>query len=402
MFDQRRGSGFRCQRSIVRHGSGVLCCRRVLPVPLIAKIPSMSTVFRPAIQKMAGYVPGEQPQLDGWTKLNTNENPYPPSPKVVEAIRNAAEGRLNLYPDASAKAFREAAAEVYGIGPDWILPGNGSDENLTIIVRSFCDAGQTLAYPYPSYVLYESLAQIQGCPVARLPLNSDWQWDKHEAARLRKTARLFCVPNPNSPTGNQWTRNELVELLPEHGVLLIDQAYADFSTDPNLPADLNDPRFEHRALMTRTLSKSYSLAGIRFGFAIAPPELTHGMQRVKDSYNCDAVSIAAATAAIRDQAWMLQNRDTILATRERMAAELARMHFTVHPSEANFLWMQHATHQHARIYEELKSAKILVRFMQFPGANPDSSTLDGLRISVGTDDQIDRLLEALHRILDGL
>jgi len=359
----------------------------------------MKSVFRPAIQKMAGYTPGEQPQQSDWTKLNTNENPYPPSPRVVDAIRRAAEGRLNYYPDAHATAFRQAAAELYGVTPDWILPANGSDENLTIVVRSFCDSGDSLGYPYPSYVLYESLAQIQGCQISRLPLDENWQWDHGQARQLAASVGLFCVPNPNSPTGTQWSTAQLAELLPDEGILLIDQAYADFSETPMLPDILRDERFDGRAMMTRTLSKSYSLAGIRFGFAIAPPVLVSGMQRVKDSYNCDAVSIAAATAALQDQEWMLNNRAKILRTRARMAAELTALDFQVCPSEANFLWMTHSSTQHERIYEALKADHILVRYMRFPGAERDGVTVEGLRISVGTDAQIDQLLESLARIV---
>ncbi len=145
-------------------------------------------------------------------KLNTNENPYPPSPRVVDAIRRAAEGRLNVYPDPNAAGFRKVAAKLFGVDPDWILPANGSDENLTIITRSFCDANETIAYPYPSYVLYESLAQIQGSHVVRLKLNNSWQWSKDDAASLRKSVRIFYVPNPNSPTGTKWNAEQLKDL----------------------------------------------------------------------------------------------------------------------------------------------------------------------------------------------
>lgn len=351
---------------------------------------------------MAGYVPGEQPQQSGWVKLNTNENPWPPSPRVVEAITQAAQGRLNIYPDPSARPFREAAAEVYQVEPDWILPGNGSDENLTILVRSFCDPGDLLAYPYPSYVLYESLAEIQDCRVRRLPLRSDWSWDPATAASLRAQVRLMCVPNPNSPTGNLWSADQLRQVVPDSGVLLIDQAYADFSDEPQGAAILRDADFRGRTVMTRTLSKSYSLAGIRFGFAIADPALIDGMRKVKDSYNCDAISIAAATAAIRDQDWMLQNRARILAARERFFRELPPLGFVVHPSQANFVWTTHATGQHQRIHELLKARQILVRYMRFPGTTPSDPVVEGIRITVGTDQEVDRLVEALNEVVGQL
>lgn len=359
----------------------------------------MTSFFRPAVDRMAGYAPGEQPQDGGWIKLNTNENPYPPSPHVVEAIRRAAAGRLNVYPDPYANEFRKIASKLFQVDPDWILPANGSDENLTVITRSFCDADETIAYPYPSYVLYESLAQIQGCKVVRLKLNSDWQWNPKEAEQLRKTARVFYVPNPNSPTGNVWSAEQLCELLPNRGVLVLDEAYGDFCQVPHRGELLRDDRFDRRMIVTRTFSKSYSLAGIRFGFAIAHPEVISGMQKVKDSYNCDTVAIAAATAAMADQDWMQQNRAKILATRERLAAALPAFGFRVCPSEANFLWTTHATGRHREIYEQLKQQKILIRYMRFPDALPDGGTLDGLRITIGTDLEIDRVLEVMADVV---
>lgn len=362
----------------------------------------MTSVFRPAIDRMAGYAPGEQPQEGGWVKLNTNENPYPPSPRVVDAIRRAAEGRLNVYPDPNATGFRKVAAKLFNVEPDWILPANGSDENLTIITRSFCDADQSIAYPYPSYVLYESLAQIQGSQVVRLRLNSQWQWDAAEAAELRKKIRIFFVPNPNSPTGTLWRAEQLAQLLPEHGVLVLDEAYGDFCQKPHRGELLRDDLFDGRMIVTRTFSKSYSLAGIRFGFAVAHPNLISGMQKVKDSYNCDTVAIAAATAALEDQDWMLQNRARILATRERLAAALPAFGFLVHPSEANFLWTSHMTGKHREIYEQLKARKILVRYMRFADALPDGGTLDGLRITIGTDAEIDRVLEVMGDVTNSL
>jgi len=359
----------------------------------------MTSIFRPAVDRMAGYAPGEQPQDGGWVKLNTNENPYPPSPRVVEAIRNAAEGRLNVYPDPHATEFRKVAAKLFNVEPDWILPANGSDENLTIITRSFCDANETIAYPYPSYVLYESLAQIQGCNVVRLNLNSDWQWNPADAARLRENVRVFYVPSPNSPTGNVWSKEQLRQLLPDRGVLVLDEAYGDFCRVPHRGELLRSDFFDGRLIVTRTLSKSYSLAGIRFGFAIAHPDLITGMQKVKDSYNCDTVAIAAATAALEDQDWMLQNRAKIVATRDRLAAALPTYGFHVHPSEANFLWTTHATGKHRELYEQLRQRKILIRYMKFPDALPDGGTLDGLRITIGADSEIDRVLEVIADVV---
>lgn len=362
----------------------------------------MSPPVRNAIRQIAGYAPGEQPQESGWVKLNTNENPYPPSPRVVEAIQRAAGSRLNVYPDALATPFRQAAAKLFDVDPDWILPANGSDENLTIIVRSTCDPGQLIAYPYPSYVLYETLAQIQDCPVERLKLDSSFIWSSQDATELRSRTRLFFVPNPNSPTGNVWSADRLVELLPNNGLLVLDEAYADFMETPHRGTLLHDPRFDRRLVITRTLSKSYSLAGIRFGFSIAHPDVTSEMRKAKDSYNCDAVSIAAATAAVQDQEWMLNNRAKILATRQRLAEQLCTLGFTVHNSEANFLWTQHESGQHQAIYEGLKARRVLVRYMVFPADNASDQTIEGLRLTIGTDDEIDQLLTALDPVLNAL
>lgn len=361
----------------------------------------MTLPVRNAIDQIAGYTPGEQPQESGWVKLNTNENPYPPSPRVVDAIRQAAESRLNVYPDALATPFRRAAAALFDVDPDWILPANGSDENLTIIVRTICDPGQLIAYPYPSYVLYETLAQIQDCRIERLQLNDSLSWSSKDAEDLRARSRVFFVPNPNSPTGNVWSADSLVDLLPDSGVLVLDEAYADFMQTPHRGELLHDPRFDGRMIITRTLSKSYSLAGIRFGFSIAHPDLTAQMRKAKDSYNCDAISIAAATAAIEDQDWMLANQAKILATRRRLAERLVPLEFEVTDSEANFLWTRHASGQHQAIYQQLKERRILVRYMTFPETAGDQ-TVEGLRITIGTDEEIDQLLQALEQILNSL
>ena len=356
------------------------------------------TLFRPDVDRIAGYVPGEQPQESGWVKLNTNENPYPPSPLVAEAAAAAAR-RLHIYPDPLGTSFRKAAAELFGLDPDWILPGNGSDEVLTILVRTFADPGELIAYPYPSYILYETLADLQGANHQRIPLNTDWSWDLPAARKTLERTKLLFTPNPNSPSGNRWSDETVLGLIPPQGVLVLDEAYGDFADVPHRMELLkDDPR--RRLVVTRTFSKSYSLAGLRFGFAIAHPDLIAGMRKVKDSYNCDALSLAAAEAALRDQAWMLENRSKILATRARLTKELRQLGWNVVDSQANFVWMTRSSGsggEHKRVYEELKARKILVRYMRFDGREP-GTLLDGLRITVGTDPQIDVLLDALGTI----
>jgi histidinol-phosphate aminotransferase len=357
------------------------------------------SLFRPAIDRIEGYLPGEQPQEPGWVKLNTNENPYPPSPKVVEAIREAALGPLNLYPDPLATKFRQAAAPLFSVEPDWLLPANGSDENLTMLLRSFVDPGDLVAYPYPSYILYETLADIQGGRHERLVLNADWSWNFEATRPFIERAKLVLIPNPNSPSGNRWTDDEILALVPPRGILVLDEAYGDFCDSPHRGEILRRPGAE-RIVITRSFSKSYSLAGVRLGFAIARPELIRGMLKVKDSYNCNRLALAAGVAALEDQPWMEANAARVRSTRGRVAAELKRLGFAVVPSQANFVWATHATRPHREIYESLKTRKILVRFMRFPDVPwATDGIVTGLRISIGTDAEIDVLLAALKEIL---
>lgn len=356
------------------------------------------TLFRPDVARIAGYVPGEQPQEGGWVKLNTNENPYPPSPRVAEAIREAA-GRLQIYPDPLATRFRKLAADLFGVEPDWILPGNGSDEVLTILMRTFVDPGEAIAFPYPSYILYETLAALQGARSARVPVNADWSWDLPAAERAIADVKLLFVPNPNSPSGNLWPVETLRRLVPPRGLLVLDGAYADFAGGPT-GEELLSSEIGDRVVLTRTLSKSYSLAGLRFGFAVARPDLAAGMLKVKDSYNCDALSIAAACAALEDREWLARSTERITATRSRLESALGRLGFRVVPSRANFVWTTHPQGRHREIYEGLKRNKILVRFMNFPGAPAFADGVyDGLRITVGTDAEIDRLLDVLTTLV---
>ena len=356
---------------------------------------SDSPPFRPDVARLAGYLPGEQPQEQGWVKLNTNENPYPPSPRVVEAIRNAAEGRLNLYPDPLGRDFCQAAARLFDVDPEWIIPGNGSDEILTILLRTFVDPGQKIAYPYPSYVLYETLGEIQGAVVDRSVLRDDWSWPLEEAGRRLEDCRLLFVPNPNSPSGNRFPDQDLLQLVPDDGVLVLDEAYGDFCDEPHAGELLRSQEAAGRLVVTRTLSKSYSLAGLRLGFGVAHPDLVAGMRKVKDSYNCDTLSLVAGVAALEDGDWMRENAARIRRTRGRLVEGLATRGFDVVPSQANFVWATHPDGEHRRRFEALKAQRVLVRYMVFEAEEPGR---EGLRITVGTDEQVDRFFEALDGV----
>ena len=348
------------------------------------------SLFRPQVQQMEGYTPGEQPQESGWVKLNTNENAYPASPRVREAVQHVLEGRLNIYPDPLATEFRKVAAELFQVDPDWILPGNGSDEILTILMRAFVDPNELVSAPYPSYTLYETLAEIQGARFQRIQLNPDWEWPVAEAIELAAKSKILFVPNPNAPSGNRWSDEDLISLIPKQGVLVLDEAYGDFCKRPHR-CELLKAGFGAKIVVTRTLSKSYSLAGIRFGFA----DLIRGMRKVKDSYNCNALSLAAATAALKDQEWMLANTNRIRATRDHLVLELRKLGFEAVDSQTNFVWCTHPDGEHERRYQELKQRKILVRYMKFSLQN---GFLDGLRITVGTDAEIQQVLDALRTI----
>ena len=345
---------------------------------------------RPDIAALAPYVPGEQPQGGRWIKLNTNENPYPASPAVAAAIAEAARGLgLAKYPDPLATSFRIKAAELLGVGPDWILCGNGSDDILTILVRSFVGQGESLRMPYPSYILYRTLAGIQGARCHEVTFETDWSLTSAFTAP-RDGLRLAIIPNPNSPSGTRLSNDWLLEAAEELPCpLVIDEAYVDFAASDCI--DL--VRQCENVIVTRSLSKSYGLAGLRFGFAVARPEVIAQLTKVKDSYNCDTLSIAAATAAITDTAWLADNRSKIIATRTRLQAALGDLGFQVQPSEANFVWCTHPEKSHEAIYLALKAEGILVRWMNFSGWG------DGLRISIGTDAEIDAFLTALTAIL---
>lgn len=350
-----------------------------------------SVKFRPALSAMQPYAPGEQPPPGKFIKLNTNENPYPPPPAVIRAIHSAASAGLNRYPDPMATSFRCAAAEVLGLpGPEWILAGNGSDEILTILVRGFVGEGQSLRLPYPSYILYRTLADIQAASWEQVPFSPDWHLPA-AFGQAREDMRLVLLPNPNSPSGTVVPAAEVEGIARSLDCpLVVDEAYVDFANENCVDLVARN----ERVLITRTLSKSYGLAGLRFGFLVAQPHIIAELTKIKDSYNCDSLSIAAATAALHSQEWLQETVAAIKLTREQMTAELSELGFHVVASQANFVWCTHPSGKHKAIYEYLKLNQILVRYMDFPDWG------DGLRISVGTDEQISACMLMIRRALE--
>ena len=347
----------------------------------------MSGYFQPHIESMAGYTPGEQPRDGAYIKLNTNENPYPPSPRVLGAIRDALGEGLRKYPDPVGTAFRQAAARLHGVTPDMVLPGNGSDDLLTILTRAFVGPGDRLVAPKPSYILYKTLAEIQNSQLVEVPFDEEWKLGPEAFAITG--ARLAFLANPNSPSGTCLTPGEVAAIAERLGCpLVVDEAYANFAeTDcVRLVRDLPN------VIVTRSFSKGYSLAGLRLGYLIARPETVEGLIKVKDSYNCDTLSLAGGVAALDDQAYFAEARAKVLATRARLTNAVRSLGFSVPESQANFVWCT-GHERSVAIYEALKERKVLVRLMRYPGYPP------GLRISVGTGPEIDRLLEELRTLV---
>lgn len=342
--------------------------------------------FRSAVDAMSPYVPGEQPREGSKTvKLNTNENPYPASSAVARAVQSVLERGLQRYPDPIGTAFRLQAGEVLGVSPDWILCGNGSDEILTLATRAFVGEGELLRLPYPSYILYKTLAQIQGARSEEVKFAADWSLGLDFAATAAGL-KLAFLPNPNSPSGTLIPPAKVLEIAERLPCpLLVDEAYVDFATESCIEL----VKQNEKILVSRTLSKSYALAGLRFGYVVAQPHIIAGLRKIKDSYNCDALSLAAATAAIGDQAWLKENVAKIRKTRTRLTAAVRELGFDAVDSQANFVWCTHKTAPLKPLYEHLKQNGILVRYMVYAGWS------DGLRISVGTEEQIDICLALL-------
>ena len=354
---------------------------------------SIPPEFQAHIARMTGYVPGEQPRDGGYTRLNTNENAYPPSPRVIEAISRALGDSLRLYPDPLATELRQAAAEMHGVDPACILAGNGSDDLLTILTRAFVGPGDALISPTPSYVLYRTLAELQNARYAEIPFEPDWSLDIDAFARHAESvnARLAFLANPNSPSGTMLGAEHVAALAQRLScVLVVDEAYADFANGHCVGLVGRLPN----VVVLRTLSKGYGLAGLRVGYLVASPRIVEGLIKVKDSYNCDRLSIVGAAAALRDQAYLAETVAKVRNTRARMIDRLARAGYTVAESQANFAWCQGGPPA-PRVYEALRARRILVRLMRYPGLEP------GLRITVGTDEEVDRMLAALDEILAG-
>ncbi len=349
----------------------------------------MLRYFRPNITALAGYVPGEQPEDGGVIKLNTNENPYPPSPKVRAALRKAIDASLRLYPESRSDTLRTIAGSIYGVKPANIVAGNGSDELLSMLLRCFVGPHDRVAFPVPTYSLYDTLVAIQDGLPAPVDFPPDFSLP---SALAEQSAALTFLCNPNAPSGTLVSLQQIEKLarsLP--GVLVIDEAYVDFAGNEGVSSIPLIQRLPNLVVL-RTFSKSFSLAGMRIGLAFASEHIISGMMKVKDSYNVNRLSLIAATAALQDLPWMTRNARRIQRTRKRLTTGLVRVGYDVYPSHANFVLARKSGRNQKGVYDELKRRKILVRYFDIAGLQ------DCLRITVGTNSEVQTLLREMSTI----
>ncbi len=346
----------------------------------------MSGCIKKSVVSLSGYVPGEQPRVAGrLIKLNTNENPYPPSPRVAEALAAFSAESLRLYPDPDSRDLRGALAEIHGCSPEQVFAGNGSDEVLALCTRAFVEDDGSIGYFEPSYSLYHVLTKIRDVAIRPVELGPRFEW----AMPDDYSASLFFLTCPNAPTGIRYPKDVIRGFCARFpGVVLIDEAYVAFAEE-----DCMDLALEYdNVLVARTLSKSHSLAGLRLGYTVGHVDLIGALFKIKDSYNLGRLIQAAALGAVCDDQWARANAERVKRTRDRCAGRLAELGFEVFPSEANFLWTRPAGVDAETLYRALRERNILVR--HFRGERTGAF----VRISVGTDKDMDALLSAAAEI----
>jgi histidinol-phosphate aminotransferase len=353
----------------------------------------LSRYWSDIVHRLTPYVPGEQPVLAHPVKLNTNENPYPPSPRVLDAIRQElgdAGESLRRYPDPTARKLRETVAAYHGIHADQVFAGNGSDEVLALAFQALLKHDKPLLFPDITYSFYPTYARLFEVEYRTIPLDDSFAINVHDYAAPNGGVLL---PNPNAPTGRPLPLAEIERLVASNAesVVVIDEAYVDFGAESAIALIDRYPNL----LVVQTTSKSRSLAGMRVGFAFGNPALIDALNRVKDSFNSyplDRLAQAAATAAYEDDAWFRDNCTKVIASRERLAARLAALGFEVVPSAANLLFARHEGYDAATLVVQLREKEIFVRHFKAPRIDQH------LRISVGTDAECDILLDALRDI----
>jgi histidinol-phosphate aminotransferase len=363
------------------------------------------SLVRPLIRKLHGYVPGEQPKIPGLIKLNTNENPYPPSPKVLKTIKGAVDGRLRLYPNPTADRLRKKLATFHDCSPDNIIVGNGSDELLALATRVFVEPSDskrtsrsrsTIQYFTPSYSLYPVLTDIAGASRNAVPLNPDFTMPGVESLRRAKRwdfgAALTYVTTPNAPSGRGFRTADLEALCRVHkGVLVLDEAYVDFGHENAMRLAVKYPH----VIVARTFSKAYALCFLRVGYFVGHPELIDALDKARDSYNVNGLGQVAAEATLDDLDYYGKNFARIIATRERVTRELDGLGFQTLPSQTNFILTRPPRFPAGQWLEKLRAEKILVRWWSYPEVR------DYLRITIGTDEEMNALIRAVGTLLGG-
>ncbi|QQB34538.1 histidinol-phosphate transaminase [Achromobacter deleyi] len=355
----------------------------------------MSRFWSPVVGTLSPYVPGEQPKLQNLVKLNTNEHPYGPSPKVLEAIRAACDDTLKLYPDPSSDRLRQAVATAVGVAPASVFVGNGSDEVLAHAFLALLKHERPLRFPDITYSFYPVYCGLYGIDYETLPLTEDFRIDVEDYLPGRHgQAGAIIFPNPNAPTGRALTLAEIERVLAGNPdcVVVVDEAYVDFGAESAIPLTT---RYDN-LLVIQTLSKSRSLAGLRVGFAVGSPALIDGLERVKNSFNSypvDRLASAGAVAALEDVDYFEQTRQAVIQTRGRMTTGLQALGFEVLPSSANFVFTRHASRDAAALAAGLRERSIIVRHFRLPRID------QFLRITVGTDEQCELLLKALAELV---
>lgn len=351
----------------------------------------MDKPFLAKLRRIDPYVPGEQPQSADIIKLNANENPYPPAPGVQQALRSFDASRLALYPDANGKALKTALANRFGLNPSQVFLGNGSDDVLALAFQSFFCSGEPILYPDITYSFYPVWCDLFRIPYETVPLDENFCVNVRDYDRPNGG---IVLPNPNAPTGRGVSLDFLEDLLQHNAdcVVIIDEAYVDFGAQSAVPLI---EKYEN-LLVVQTMSKSRSLAGLRIGYALGSETLIATLEAVKNSYNSytmDAVALAAGEAAVADEAYFQETCRKVMATRERAAEELRKLGFTVSPSLTNFLFVTHPKKEAPVIFEYLRQKNIFIRYFKLPRID------NYLRITVGTDEQMDRMIEELRAFL---
>ncbi|KAF0180397.1 MAG: Histidinol-phosphate aminotransferase [Limisphaerales bacterium] len=374
------------------------------------------SLIRPLVQRLHAYVPGEQPKIPGLIKLNTNENPYPPSPKVLAAVKAAVDGRLRLYPNPTASALRERLAKLHGCAPENIIVGNGSDELLALATRTFVEpvaaevrrrtdgnASESASSPRrlpsaavqffnPSYSLYPVLAEIAGALPNAVPLNADFTLPA--LASLPKKgwdfkAALSLITTPNAPSGRGYGTAELDALCAKsRGVVVLDEAYVDFAREHAMALALKHPH----VLVSRTFSKAYSLCFQRVGYFVGHADLIAALDKVRDSYNVNGLGQVAALATLDDLPYYRRNFRRIIATREQVTRELTGLGWSVLPSQTNFLLARPPRFPAEAWLAKLRAKKLLVRWFKYPEVR------DYLRITIGSSAEMETFVRTARAI----